>query len=52
VNHLGRIDAPSPGGFAAIQNVTAVFKYKAIRCNNAINGWIDGEREDQVNMVT
>ena len=42
VDHLRGVDAASAGGFAAIEDVTAVLKYQAIRRNNAIQGWIDG----------
>ena len=36
-----RFDA-SAGGFAAVENIAAVFKYQAIRRNNAIQCRIDG----------
>ena len=35
-----------------LYEIEAVLKYKAIRRNNAIQGWINGQSEDQVNMVT
>jgi hypothetical protein len=42
VDHLRGIDAAATRGLAAIENVTAVLKYQAIRGNDAIQSWING----------
>ncbi len=52
VDHLRRVDAPSASGFGAIEDVAAVLKYQAVRRNNAVDGRINRECEDQVNIVT
>ena len=52
VDHMRRIDAAPAGRLGAVEDIAAIFEHQSVHRDGAIDGGIDGKREDQVNMVT